>query len=499
LKKARNLYGQYFIYIYFQIIITLCLFYNNIILSAIGIRAWDRAGAEGTDKACRLINILIILADMIKLIAIYQLLNCRLNREKSVLFNVYFAAFGWTVSEVEGILTELLVKIFVKNYRDTDNAKVRSDYGILASIVGIICNLALSAVKIIIGMIINSISVTADGFNNLSDAASSVIGFIGISLAKRPADKEHPFGHGRFEYISALVVAILIIQVGLELFQGSLKKVLSPETVSFSPVLTVILFISIFIKLWLMVFMRKLGRRINSSVMLASSYDSRNDVIITSVTVASALVAAVTGLKLDSYMGLLVSVFVIISGIKIVKETIEPLLGQAVEYEIFEKISKMVESYEGIVGTHDLIIHNYGPSYRMATIHVEIPNNMNIEKAHETIDQIERDALEKLDIFLVIHMDPIEVDDEAVLEKKNLLLQVIKEFEEKATIHDFRVVNGEHHINLIFDMVVPYSYTKSQEQELRKKIEDELKRRDERYQCIITIENSFIADKNSKE
>lgn len=396
-------------------------------------------------------------------------------------------------------MTDFLVKIFVKDYMNTDKAKVRSDYGILASVVGLICNLALSAVKIVIGMIINSISVMADGFNNLSDAASSVIGFIGISLAKRPADKEHPFGHGRFEYISALVVAILIIQVGLELFQSSLQKVFNPEEISFYPILTAILFLSIFIKLWLMLFNRKLGKRIGSSVMMASSYDARNDVIITSATVASALIAAVTGLKIDAYMGLLVSAFVIISGIKIVKETIEPLLGQAVEYEIFEKITRMVESYEGIVGTHDLIIHNYGPTHRMATIHAEVPNNMDIEKAHETIDQIERDALEKLDIFLVIHMDPIEVDDEAVLEKKNMLMQIIKRIDDKATIHDFRVVNGEHHINLIFDMVVPYSYNKSQEQELRMKIEEELKRRDERYQCIITIENSFIAEKDSKE
>lgn len=401
--------------------------------------------------------------------------------------------------EGEGILTDFLVKVFVRDYMNTDNAKVRSDYGILASAVGLVCNLALSVAKIMIGLIINSISVMADGFNNLSDAASSVIGFIGISLSRRPADKEHPFGHGRFEYISALVVAILIIQVGLELFQSSLKKVLSPEEIGFNPILTAVLFISIFVKLWLMLFNRKLGRRINSSVMMASSYDARNDAIITSTTVTSAIIAAVTGLKIDAFIGLLVSAFVIISGIKIVKETIEPLLGQAVEYEIFEKITRMVESYEGIVGTHDLIIHNYGPTHKMATIHAEVPNNMDIERAHETIDQIEKDAQEKLDIFLVIHMDPIEVDDKAVLEKKNMLLQIIKEIDDKATIHDFRVVNGEHHINLIFDMVVPFSYSKSREQELRMKIEEELKKRDERYQCIITIENSYIAEKNSKE
>lgn len=391
-------------------------------------------------------------------------------------------------------MTEWLVKVFVKNNDKIDNAKVRTDYGVLTSIVGITCNVILSAIKIIIGLIINSISVMADGFNNLSDAASSVISLIGIKLAGRPADKEHPFGHGRFEYISAFVVAIFIIQVGFELFKSSFEKVLSPDDIIFNPVLTGILFLSVFIKLWLMFFNRKLGKRINSSVMIASSYDSRNDVIITSATILSSIIAGVTGLKLDAFMGLLVSVFVMISGIKIVKETIEPLLGQAVEYEIFEKITKMVEGYDGIVGTHDLIIHNYGPMHRMATIHVEVPNNMNFEKAHETIDQIERDVLEKLDIFLVIHMDPIEIDNEAVLEKKNMLLQVINELEKRASIHDFRVVNGEEHVNLIFDMVVPYTYTKKQEQELLERIESDIKKKDSRCNCIITIENSFIAD-----
>jgi cation diffusion facilitator family transporter len=393
-------------------------------------------------------------------------------------------------------LTDLLVKYFVKNYNNIENAKVRTAYGILSSIVGIACNVILSTVKIIIGLIINSISIMADGFNNMSDAASSVISLVGVRLAERPADKEHPFGHGRFEYISALAVAFLILQVGLGLLQTSFKKVLNPEAISFNPILTVILFLSVFIKLWLMFFNRKLGKRINSSVMITTSYDSRNDVIVTSATIISSVIAGVTGLKLDGYMGLLVSVFIMFSGFNILKDTLEPLLGQAVEHEIFEKITKMVESYEGIVGTHDLIIHNYGPTHRMATIHVEVPNNTSFEHAHETIDQIERDALEKLDIFLVIHMDPIEVDNEAVLEKKNMLLQVINRLEEKATIHDFRVVNGEHHINLIFDMIVPYSYTKAQEQELLKKIEDEIMVKDARYQCVITIENSFIADKS---
>lgn len=228
--------------------------------------------------------------------------------------------------------------------------------------------------------------------------------------------------------------------------------------------------------------------------MIATSADSRNDVVVTIATILSAIIAGLTGMKIDGYMGVLVSVFVMFSGFKIAKDTLEPLLGQAVDRDIYVKVTEMVQSYEGIVGTHDLIIHNYGPTHRMATIHVEVPNNMGFEKAHETIDQIERDILEKMDLFLVIHMDPIEVDDQTVLEKKEMVLEVIKKLEEKATVHDFRVVNGEHHINLIFDLVIPYSYTKSEEQRLMAGIEDEVKRQDARHQCVITMENSFIAE-----
>lgn len=392
-------------------------------------------------------------------------------------------------------MTEFLVKLFVKDNKNIGNAKVRTAYGILSSLVGIACNIILCTVKIIIGLIINSISVMADGFNNLSDAASSVISLIGVKLAGRPADKEHPFGHGRFEYISAFTVAFLILQVGFSLLKSSFQKVLHPEELSFNPVLTGILCLSILMKLWMMLFNRKLGRRINSTVMIATSADSGNDVIVTAATIISTVIAGLTGLKIDGYMGILVSLFVMLSGFKIAKETLEPLLGQAVERDVYVKVTEMVESYEGIVGTHDLIIHNYGPTHRMATIHVEVPNNMDFEKAHETIDQIERDMLEKLDIFLVIHMDPIEVNNETVLEKKEMVLKVIKQLEEKATVHDFRVVNGEHHINLIFDLVLPYSYTKSEEQKLMAKIEEEVKELDPRHQCVITMENSFIAEK----
>lgn len=391
-------------------------------------------------------------------------------------------------------MTELLVKTFVKNHKDVENSTVRTSYGILASIVGIICNLILFGIKITVGLIMNSISVMADAFNNLSDAASSIISFIGVKLAERPADKEHPFGHGRFEYIAALAVSFLILQVGFSLFQSSFSKVLHPEDIKFNIVSVVILCVSVVIKIWLMFFNRKLGKRIKSSVMLATAADSLGDVTVTTATIISAIIAGITGLKIDGYVGLIVSIFVMLAGFRIAKETLEPLLGQAVEREMYQRITNMVESYEGIVGSHDLIIHNYGPTHHMATIHAEVPNNLNFEIAHETIDQIERDVLEKLDIFLVIHMDPIEVNDAAVMEKKEMVTSIIQSLEKKATLHDFRVVNGEHQINLIFDLVVPHSYSKDEEQRLLSRIIEEVRKNDTRYQCIITIENSFIAE-----
>jgi len=255
-----------------------------------------------------------------------------------------------------------------------------------------------------------------------------------------------------------------------------------------------ILCLSVSLKVWMMLFNRKLGKRINSTVMIATSADSQNDVVVTSATIISILIVGLTGVKIDGYMGILVSLFVMFSGFSIAKNTLEPLLGQAVDREVYEKITKMVQSYEGINGTHDLIIHNYGPTQRMATIHAEVPNNINFEDAHETIDKIERDVLEKLDIFLVIHMDPIEVNNTMVLMKKEIVLNIIRNFEEKATVHDFRVVNGEHQINLIFDLVIPYSYSKEQEHRLLTSIVEEARKQDSRHNCIITMENSFIAE-----
>ncbi len=392
-------------------------------------------------------------------------------------------------------MTDFLVKIFIRNSANVDNQRVRTAYGILTSIVGVFCNIFLFGVKLTVGLIINSISVMADAFNNLSDAASSVISFVGVKLAGKPADKEHPFGHGRFEYIAALVVAFLILQVGFSLFKSSFQKVLHPEEITFNPILVGILCLSVFVKVWLMLFNRKLGKRIHSTVMLATSADSMGDVFVTSATILSTVIAGLTGWKIDGFMGVVVSIVVMLAGFRIAKDTLEPLLGQPVELEVYKKITGMVMSYEGIVGTHDLIIHNYGPSNRMATIHAEVPSDMDVMEAHETIDRIERDVLRTLDILLVIHMDPIEVNDSMVKEKREMVEKIVLGLEPEAAIHDFRVVNGEQRINLIFDLVIPYSYSKDAGQKLLGQIEEEVFASDARCRCAITMENSFIADK----
>ena len=391
-------------------------------------------------------------------------------------------------------MTEYLVKLFVKNNENIQNQTVRTSYGVLASIVGFISNVILFVIKLTVGILINSVSVMADAFNNLSDGASSVIGYFGVKLAGRPADKEHPFGHGRLEYIAALGVSFIILQVGLTLFKSSFTKILKPETIKFNPILIGILILTILVKIWLMIFNRKLGKRIKSNVLLATATDSMGDVVVTSVTVVSTIIAGVTGWQIDGYMGLVVSVFVMIAGIGIAKDTLEPLLGQAVDREAYKKLTALVEGYPGIVGTHDLIIHNYGPSYRMATIHAEVPNDIEFQKAHETIDKIERDVLEILDIFLVIHMDPVEMNDVMVLEKRDLVSEIIKTLDESASFHDFRVVNGEYQINLIFEMVIPFSYTQEDAQKLLQRITEELRKHDTRLNCVITLENSFIAE-----
>lgn len=390
-------------------------------------------------------------------------------------------------------MTDFLVHKFVKNYEQTEDVQVRTSYGVLSSIVGIFCNVLLFAAKFLIGGLMHSISVMADGFNNLSDAASSIISFVGVKMAEKPADEEHPFGHGRIEYIAALVVAFLVIEVGFSFLKSSIGKLKNPEEITFELVPFLILVLSIGVKLWLAYFNRKLGKKIDSKVMLATAADSMGDVITTSATILSILVCTFTGFNIDAIAGLVVSLIVMWAGVGIAKDTLEPLIGQAADPELAAKIKQEVESYEGIAGTHDLIVHNYGPNRSMASIHAEVPRDVDIEASHEIIDRIEREVSKKLGIFLVIHMDPVEVRDERVLAVKETLEKVVKDLDPETTFHDFRMVWGEKRINLIFDVLVPFSYDKEKQKNLEKQIARCMSEVDSRYQCVITVEKSFVA------
>ncbi len=391
-------------------------------------------------------------------------------------------------------MTEFLVKHFVKDYEDVEKVSVRTAYGVLSSVVGIFCNIFLFVTKGIIGIFLHSISVTADAFNNLSDAGSSVIGLAGVKMAGKPADRDHPFGHGRIEYIAALVVAFLVIEVGFSFFRDALGKIREPEALKFQAAPVLILILSVCVKLWMGMFNRRLGRRIDSKVMLATAADAMGDVVTTSATIVSLIFFQVTGINIDGFVGLGVALVVIWAGIGIARDTLEPLIGKPVEPEEYERITKFVEQYDGIEGSHDLIVHNYGPGRNMASIHAEVPNDVDIEASHEIIDRIERDAGKKLGIFLVIHMDPVEMKDEHVLSVKKQVLKILDALDPAVSIHDFRMVDGEEQINLIFDMVVPYEYDHKKQNDLRTSLMKLLKIADERYECVITVERSYIGD-----
>ena len=394
----------------------------------------------------------------------------------------------------ENIMTDLLVKMFVKNYEDTDNISVRTAYGVLASGVGIACNVLLSLAKMMVGMLLHSVSVMADAFNNLSDAGSSIIGLVGVKMAEKPADEDHPFGHGRIEYVAALIVAFLVIEVGFTFFKDSISKIRHPEELRFQMVSIVILGMSILVKLWLGMFNKKLGKKIDSQVMMATAADSLGDVIATAATVVSILFWKVTGINIDGFVGLGVSLVVMWAGIGIARDTLEPLIGEATTPEDSRRIKKFVEKYDGIMGSHDLIVHNYGPGRSMASIHAEVPNNVSIEVSHEIIDRIERDAAKELGIFLVIHMDPLETEDQTVLKVRKKTEKAVEELDSRCSIHDFRMVKGEDQMNLIFDLVVPREYSEKKGDELMIRVIERMQEIDKRYQCVITLENSFVAE-----
>ena len=395
-------------------------------------------------------------------------------------------------------MTELLIRWFIKDADNVTDTAVRKNYGTLGSFVGIICNLLLCSFKITVGGITGSISIVADGLNNLSDMGSSVVAMIGFKLADKPADSDHPFGHGRMEYMSAFVVAILILLVGFELLKSSVTALINntaqPQYTYFA---LAVLLVSILFKLWMFLFNRKLGKKIGSGTLFATAQDSLNDVVATSVILISAVVCKIFTLpfNLDAVMGIFVALFILFSGITTAKDTINQILGEPPEKSLIDDIENTILSFKEFVGIHDLIVHNYGPGRQFASVHVEVPQDIDIVKCHEQIDLCEKLVGEKLDINLVIHMDPIDVNDESVLATKRNIAEGLKIIDSGLTLHDFRMTpQSDTRTNLIFDVVIP-SDLKMGEKELEQKIIAMARLINPTFCPVITFDRDFTGTK----
>ena len=370
-------------------------------------------------------------------------------------------------------MTKLLLRLFVKNPEDTNDPKTRAAVGKLSGIVGILSNLLLFAGKLVVGTLSGSVSITADAMNNLSDASSSIVTFLGFKLAEKPADEDHPYGHARFEYLSGLAVAALIIVIGFELAKTSVQKILNPSAVTFSLVTVCVLIGSIAIKLWLSLFNRTLGKKIHSSTLNATAADSRNDCISTGAVLLAGIIEYFTAWRIDGYMGLAVALFILWSGANLAKETINPLLGEAASPELQERIVDYVSAHPKVLGYHDLMVHDYGPGQRFATLHVEMDQNEDPLKCHEIIDDMERECLKSHNVHLVIHYDPVVTDDPELNRLLGATRSILAEIDIRLQPHDFRMVRSDGHTNLIFDVALP-SELEDRKKEIRRTVESRL-------------------------
>lgn len=383
---------------------------------------------------------------------------------------------------------KLLTKIFIKNNKDTNDPSVRAAYGKLTGWVGIVCNTLLCAGKFIAGVLTGSVSITADAVNNLSDASSGIISLFGFKLSERSADEEHPYGHARYEYLAGFLVAIFILLIGFELLRSSVIKTFSPEPVEFGLVPAILLGVSIPVKFWMMWFNTKIGRLIDSETLRASAADSRNDVISTAAVLAASIVSCFTELELDGIMGVLVAVFIIISGIGLVRDAMSLLLGKAPDPELVGSIHDKIMSYDGVLGTHDLMIHDYGPGRRFASVHVEVDSETPLTECHEIIDRIERDFLAG-GMNLIVHPDPIVTGDSEAGCIRRELNEIVRGIDERMSVHDVRLVRGED-TKVIFDCVVPHGFGMS-EKELRGEITRFLNIKHPGFSCVISFESSY--------
>ena len=390
-------------------------------------------------------------------------------------------------------MTKLLIKLFIKDAGNTENPAVRVRYGVLSGAVGIACNLLLTIAKFLIGSLTNSIAITADAVNNLSDAGSSTVTLFSFKAANRPADDEHPFGHGRIEYVAALGVAFLILMMGFELVRSSIDKIMHPEALAFSVPALIVLLLSIGVKIWMALFNHQLGKRIDSPAVGAVVMDSVSDTAATTVSMLALILSKFTALPLDGYMGIVVALFIFYTGIQIVRDTVGSLLGQAPDPKLVKELESEILSFDGVVGVHDLIVHNYGPNRIFASAHAEVPSNEDIMKSHDTIDLIEREIKKKFHIDMVIHMDPIVVDDEQINRLRLQLSEIAREIDPRFTIHDFRMVEGPTHTNLIFDLVIPHNF-KMKKSEIYRRVNELVNELGPQYYTVITVENSFVTE-----
>ena len=385
-------------------------------------------------------------------------------------------------------MTNLLLHLFVKDADNTENPKVRAAIGTLSGLVGIVCNLLLFTFKLLVGTLTCSVSITADAMNNLSDASGSIVTFIGFRVADKPADEHHPYGHARAEYLSGLGVAALILVIGIELVKTSVKKIFVPTPVEFTTVAAVVLLASIAVKFWMNLFNRGLAKRIDSTALMATAADSRNDCIATFAVLIAAIVEKVTHIPVDGWIGLGVALFILYSGLNLAKDTISPLLGENADSELREKIVDYIVAQPKVLGYHDLMVHDYGPGQRFASLHVEMDCREDPLDCHELIDDMERECLRSHNVHLVIHYDPVVIDDPVLTALKAKVQCLLQAKDSRLSLHDFRMVPGKRHMNLVFDVALPRDL-KDQAEALRGWVEDTLNAEgDMVYHVIITFD-----------
>lgn len=387
-------------------------------------------------------------------------------------------------------MTNLLIKLFIKD-NDVSNLGTRGKYGMLSSATGIVVNILLSIVKLVIGIIANSISIISDALNNITDVGSSVVTMIGFKISQKKIDKDHPWGHGRMEYITAFIVDIIILMVGFELLKSSIDKIIHPELPAVNNVTIIILVIAVLTKLWLFLFYKKIAKTIDSNAIKGNAYDSISDSISTLVVLISAVVAKLCGISIDGYASLIVSVFILFTGYKAIKETVDLLLGMKPDPEFIRDIEEEAKKYDMISGIHDIMVHDYGPGRKIVSFHAEVPADGDICKVHDIIDQMEQDLFEKFNCITTIHMDPIVVDNKEINDMRDFTEKIVKELNSEFSIHDFRMTDGGKRVNLIFDLVVPRDKEYDKE-EIIKNVQQKIHEKDKKYFAVIKVETSYI-------